>query len=182
MELSPVCHAATAPKSTPYQSMLKRPSPSSFQTVVSAPVDPSLCPSANESLNVPERGLVLRVDLVPVGVAGSDPGFDAVFGEWLDQLVEACLVRIVPGHGDHVLGQSGDGVRIGVANVAPEEQAAIERRERVVNLLEEGDIDGPVALLRDRVVRAAQAKIEGFVGADVDEGRGKLPRDLRTNP
>ena len=49
----------------------------------------------------------------------------------------------------------------------------------VVNLLEEVDIDRPVALLLHRVLGAAHAEIEGFVGADVDERRGKLLRDLR---
>ena len=49
----------------------------------------------------------------------------------------------------------------------------------VVNLLEEVDIHRPVAFLLNRFVGAACTEIEGFVGADVDEGRGKLLRDLR---
>ena len=44
-------------------------------------------------------------------------------------LVEAGRVPVIPGHGDHVFGQAGDRAGIGVADVAPEEQAAIERRE-----------------------------------------------------
>ena len=74
---------------------------------------------------------------------------------------------------------TGNRVGIGVADIAPEEQAAIERRERIVNLLEEIDIDGTVALLFDRLLGAAHAKIEGFVGADMDERRGKFLSDLR---
>ena len=54
---------------------------------------------------------------------------------------------VIPWHGDHVLGQAGNRVGIGVADIAPEEQAAIERRERIVNLLEEIDIDRSVSLL-----------------------------------
>ena len=86
-------------------------------------------PVANESLNVPERGFGDGIDLVPIRVAGRDPGFDAVFGEGLDHFVEAAGAPVIPGHGNHVFGQGGDGVGIGVADIAPEEQAAVERRE-----------------------------------------------------
>ena len=65
-------------------------------------------------------------------------------------LSKLASLSIFPGHGDHVFGQAGNGVRIGVADVAPEKQAAIQGRELVVNLLEEIDIDRSVALLRDR--------------------------------
>ena len=46
-------------------------------------------PVANKSLNVPERSFGHGIDLVPIRVAGRNPGFDAVLGEGLDQLVEA---------------------------------------------------------------------------------------------
>ncbi len=134
---------------------------------------------ANKSLNVPERGFCHGVDFVPIGVAGRNPGFDAVFGEWLDHFVEADGAPVVPGHGDHVLRQAGHRVRIGVADVAPEEQAAIERGERVVNLLEEVDIHRPIALAAHGIRVRPATEIEGFVGANVDEGRRKLLRDLR---
>ena len=65
----------------------------------------------------------------------------------LDQSCRSRGFAIVPRNGDHVFGQPGDSVGIGVADIAPEKQAAIQGRKLVVNLLEEIDIDGTVALL-----------------------------------
>ena len=135
-------------------------------------------PVANESLNVPERGFGHRIDLVPIRIAGRNPGFDSVFCEGLDHFVEAAGAPVIPGHGDHVFGQRGNGVGIGVADVAPEKQAAVERGEFVVNLLEEVHIHRSITILLDGFAGAASAEIEGFIGADVDEWRGKLLRDL----
>ena len=146
MGLSPGCQAATAPNSTPYQSMLKRPSPSSFQTVLIAPVDPSRWPSRIKPWMFQSAVFATGIDLVPVGVAGSHPGLDARLGKGLDHLVEAGGAPVVPGHGDHVLGQAGHRGRIGAADVAPEQQAAVQGRKLIVNLLEESDVNRPVAL------------------------------------
>ena len=55
----------------------------------------------------------------------------------------------------------------------------MQRRELVVNLLEKVNVDRAVALRFDLRLGAAGSEVEGFVGADVDEGRRKLLRDLR---
>ena len=87
-----------------------------------------------------------RKNLVPVGIARRHPGLHAGLGEWLNHLVEAGDVPVVPGHGDHVFGQACDGSGVFAADVAPEQQAAMQRLKLIVNLLEEGDVDGAVSL------------------------------------
>jgi len=70
---------------------------------------PQALTGADEALNVPERGSRDRIDFVPIGVAGSYPGLDAGLGKGLYHLVEAGGDPVIPGHGDHVFGQSGNG-------------------------------------------------------------------------
>jgi hypothetical protein len=53
-----------------------------------------------------------------------------------------------------------NGFGIGVADVAPEEQAAMKRRELVVNLLEEVDVDGAVAAVFYLLRGAALAEVK----------------------
>jgi len=54
----------------------------------------------------------------------------------------------------------------------------MQRRQFVMNLLEEIDIDRTIAFGVDLRLGAAHAQVKSFVGADVNEGRGKLLSDL----
>src|SRR5581483_2246413 len=65
-----------------------------------------------------------------------------------------------------------------IANIAPEEQAAIERRQLVMNLFEKGHVDRTVSLLLHLVARSSCAQVPGFIRTDVNEWRWKLLRDL----
>src|ERR1035438_3961243 len=67
---------------------------------------PQPLPVSKEALNVPESRSGSGKNLTPVGVAGSHPGFNPGLGKGLDHLVEAGGAPIIPGHGDHVLGQT----------------------------------------------------------------------------
>ena len=132
----------------------------------------------DEARDVVEGGAFDGEDLTPVGVAGSDPGFEALLLEGQDVVVVAVFVPVDPGDGDHVLGDAGDGGGVGVADVAPEDEAAMEGCEGGVDGVEEVAVDGAEAALIDVGLGAAGAEVEGFVGADVEEGAGEVGGDL----
>ena len=144
-ELSPFCHAAAAPKTMPYQSMFVE----AFAVVVPDGVQLAVAAEtlavAGELLNVIEAVDVVGVDAAPVVDAGGDPGLKAGVGEGLDVAVEAVGLRVVgPGDGDsgvlEGLGHGLDEVGRMVGDVAPEEELAVQRLERLDDAVHELEV------------------------------------------
>ena len=85
---------------------------------------------------------------------------------------------ILPGDGDHVLGQCLDEVRAVLRDVAPEEETLSHRPQYLLDLLKKAEIYRAESFGTDAIHGLAAAELEGLVGADVNEGAGKERIDL----
>ena len=181
----PGCQEAAAPKRRPYQLLLARASPSSYQTVLRTPVECWRWPSATNCWMLLRASLLLGQTRGPVVDAGGDPGFDAGLGEGRDVACEAlggvgvyhqatAMVFCLKDCGRD-LRRSG---LPGLGDVAPEEDFAVEGGEGGVDFLEEVEVDGAEAAGVDVGFGLAEAEVDGFVGADVEEGAGVVGGEL----
>ncbi len=138
---------------------------------------------AGEALDVGEGVVPVGVDAGPVVDPGCDPGFDAGVGEGLDVFGVAGLGGVVPpGDGDGVLfellGEGFDEVGGALGDVAPPEESAVKGLQGFVDLLEVVEVDGAEALRVYGGFGLAVAEVNGFVGADVEEGAGVVGGQL----
>ncbi len=138
---------------------------------------------ADELLDVEQGEGVVGVDLAVVVDAGGDPGLEAGVGEGGEELVVAVgLGGVDPGDGDGGLLEAGRELleEVGgvLGDVAPEEELAVQRRERGDEALHVVEVDGGEAAGVDVGFGLAKPEVDGLVGADVEEGAGVLGGEL----
>jgi hypothetical protein len=124
----------------------------------------------DKALDVPQRHIEIRPYAIPVVHTGRNPGFHAGMRVGVEPAREALRFGlIVPGDGDHVVGQARDLIGAVHRHIAPEEQPPVQGSEGFVDPRQQVDVDGAEATLLHFLGGLAAAQLEGFVGADVEE-------------
>ena len=138
---------------------------------------------AGELLDVFEHHGLVGIDLAVVVDRRRNPRFDTGVDVRLQDVGKAVRRRrVAPRHRDSLILEAlRQGLQQGrgaLRDVAPEEDFAVQRGQRLDDLLQEIEVNDGQGAGVDIGLGGADAEVGGFVGADVEEGAGVVLREL----